>query len=154
MEKVKIITLPKCRMATQGIDGDQKKFEKVWNGLDKKRKDKFFTRDFMYFDEKIKKTVWLYAIEDWVTENDLKGFEIINFEGGIYATAISPQSPYEESLKVYKGIEDWVNSSKGFALDINEERTQLWHVVGSSVTDKALGYRQIEILVPIKLRTE
>jgi len=154
MEKVKIITLPKCRMVTSGLEGDQKKFNKMWNELDQKRKDKFFPRDFMFFDEKTQETVWLYAVEEWVTENDTKGFEIIDFEGGIYATDIAPQKPYEEALKVYNVIQDWVNSSKAFALDVNEKRPQLWHVVGTSLTDKALGYRQIEIFVPIKLRTE
>ena len=96
----------------------------------------------------------MYAVEEWVTENDTKGFEIIDFEGGIYATGIAPQKPYEEALKVYNVIQDWVNSSKAFTLDVNEKRSQLWHVVGTSLTDKALGYRQIEIFVPIKLRTE
>jgi len=153
METVKIITLPKCRIVTSG-EGDQKKFNKMWSELDQKRKDKFFPRDFMFFNEKTQKTVWLYAVEEWVTENDTKGYEIINFEGGIYATGIAPQKPYEEALKVYNVIQDWVNSSKAFALDVNEKRPQLWHVVGTSLTDKALGYRQIEIFVPIKLRTE
>jgi len=153
METVKIITLPKCRIVTSGEE-DQKKFNKMWSELDQKRKDKFFPRDFMFFNEKTQKTIWLYAVEEWVTENDTKGFEIIDFEGGIYATGIAPQKPYEEALKVYNVIQDWVNSSKAFTLDVNEKRSQLWHVVGTSLTDKALGYRQIEIFVPIKLRTE
>jgi len=154
MEMVKIITLPKCRMVTSGLEGDQKKFNKMWSELDQKRKDKFFPRDFMFFDEKTQKTVWLYAIEEWVTENDTKGFEIIEFEGGIYATSIAMQKPYEEALKVYNVMQDWINSSKAFTLDVNEKRPHLWHVVGTSLTDKVLGYRQIEIFVPIKLREE
>jgi hypothetical protein len=152
MEKAKIITLPKCRMVTSGLKGDQKKFNKMWMKLDKKRKDKFFPRDFMFFDEKTQKNVWLYALEEWVTEKDTEGFEIIDFKGGIYATGIAPQKPYEEGLKVFNVIKDWVNSGKAFALDRNEKRPDFWHVVGTSVTDKALGYRQIEIFVPIKLR--
>jgi hypothetical protein len=153
METVKIITLPKCSIVTSG-EGDQKKFNQMWSELDQKRKDKFFPRDFMFFNEKTQKEVWLYAVEEWVTENDTQGFEIIDFEGGIYATCIAPQKPFEEALKVYNVIQDWVNSSKAFALDVNEKRPHLWHVVGTSLTDKALGYRQIEIFVPIKLRTE
>jgi len=30
MEMVKIITLPKCRIVTSGLEGDQKKFNKMW----------------------------------------------------------------------------------------------------------------------------
>ena len=139
-------------MVTSGLKGDQKKFNKMWSKLDKKRKDKFFPRDFMFFDEKTQKNVWLYAVEEWVTEKDTEGFDIIDFKGGIYATGIAPQKPYEEGLKVFNVIKDWVNSGKAFVLDRNEKRPDFWHVVGTSVTDKALGYRQIEIFIPIKLR--
>ncbi len=150
---VKIITLPECRMATSGAGGDLKKFDKMWMKLDKKRKDKFFPRDFMTHNDETGKLTWFYAVEEWVTEINTKGFEIIGFEGGIYATAIARDDSYEDGLRVFNGIKKFVTDSDIFDLDINQERFHLWHVVGSPETDKALGYRQIEIFVPIRLRT-
>jgi hypothetical protein len=32
---------------------------------------------------------WIWAVEDWVTEEDVKPYELITFEGGLYAAAMS-----------------------------------------------------------------
>lgn len=153
---VKIVELPKCRMATSGT-GERntlKRFDKMWMKLDLKRKDKFFARDFMWHDKNTNNCIWWYAVEEWVTEADTNGFKIIDFEGGIYAAAISKQEDFNDGMRVYNGINEWVNSSESFELDEHAERPHLWHVVGSPTSDSALGYRQIEIFVPIKLRTK
>lgn len=153
---VRIIELPPCRMVISGT-GDRKtlkRFDKMWTKLDSKRRDKFFARDFMWHDKHSNSCIWWYAVEDWVTETDTEGFDIFNFEGGIYAAAISKQEDFNDGMRVYSGINQWVTNSEAFALDESDERPHLWHVVGSPATDKALGYRQIEIFVPIKLRTE
>jgi hypothetical protein len=120
---------------------------------DKKRKDKFFPHDFMTHNNETGKLTWFYAVEEWVTETHTSGFDIIDFEGGIYATAIARDDSYEDGSRVFNGIKKFVMDNDIFELAINKERFHLWHVVGSTQTDKALGYRQIEIFVPIRLRT-
>lgn len=60
-----------------------KRFDKLWTKFDMKRKDRFFPRDFMWWDEGSKATIWWYAVEDWVTETDAGGFELFDFEGGM-----------------------------------------------------------------------
>lgn len=150
---VRIVELPNCRMITSG-NGDKemlKRFDKLWSGLDMKRKDRFFPRDFMWWDEERKVSIWWYAIEDWVTDRDTKGFEIFDFEGGFYAAAICRQDDYSDGTRVYEGIKTWVTEHASFDLDERVGRRHLWHVVGSRDTDKKLGYRQLEIFVPIKL---
>jgi DNA-binding transcriptional MerR regulator len=150
---VRIIQLPNCRMITSG-NGDKatlKRFDKLWSGLDAKRKDRFFPRDFMWWDEERNASIWWYAIEDWVTETDTKGFEIFDFEGGFYAAAICRQDDYIDGTRVYEGIKAWVSEHDAFELDERLGRRHLWHVVGSQYTDKGLGYRQLEIFVPMKL---
>ncbi|MCL6456999.1 MAG: MerR family transcriptional regulator [Gorillibacterium sp.] len=151
---VRIITLPNCRMATSGTAGDLKKFDEMWTRLDEKRKDKFFPRDFMTHNDENGKLTWFYAVEEWVTEIDMNGFEIIDFEEGIYAAAIARDDSYEDGMRVFNGIKKFVTDSDVFELDINKERVHLWHVIGSPITDKALGHRQVEIFVPIKLRLQ
>lgn len=74
---VRIVQLPKCRMITSGR-GDRetlKRFDKIWSQIDKKRKDRFFPRDFMWQDEVSNETIWWYAIEDWVTETDIDNWK-------------------------------------------------------------------------------
>jgi DNA-binding transcriptional MerR regulator len=90
---VRIIALPKCRMATSGPAGNMKRFNKMWMKLDKKRKDKFFPRDFMTHNDETGQLTWFYAVEEWVTETNTSGFKLIDFEGGIYASAILGMIP-------------------------------------------------------------
>jgi hypothetical protein len=57
-------------------------------------------------------------------------------------------------LRAFNGIKKFIADSDVFELDITKERVHLWHVIGSPITDKALGYRQIEIFVPIRLHSK
>lgn len=150
---VRIVELPKCRMITSG-NGEKetlKRFDKLWTKLDMKRKDRFFPRDFMWWDEGSKTTIWWYAVEDWVTETDAGEFELFDFEGGFYAAAICRQDDFSDGTRVYEGIKAWVAEHETFELDERSGHYHLWHVVGVPATDKGLGYRQLEIFVPVKL---
>lgn len=149
---LRIVELPSCRMATSGVkNGDNhKRFEKMWNRLDKNRKDKFFPRDFMWYDEDSGKTVWWYAIEDWVTEADTAGFDIVDFEGGLYATAIVPDFDYSEAKRAYDSLTAWIAEHDNFALYQHQGHKALWHVT-SPDTRKLLGYRQVEYFFAIRV---
>lgn len=156
---VRIVELPKCRMVTSGIstepdlfapDGILMRFNSMWSLLDKKRKDKFFARDFMWYDAKTNGMAWWYAIEDWVTEADTRGYEIFDFEGGIYAAAISKDGDYEDEQRVHNGIGKWIENSGCFELDERTGHYSMYHIVGSQNSNKILGYSQLEIFRPIK----
>ncbi len=149
---IRIVELPPCRMATSGVkNGDNhKRFEKMWSRLDKNRKDKFFPRDFMWYDEDSGKTVWWYAIEEWVTEADTAGFEIVDFEGGLYATVIVPDFDYSEAKRAYDSLTAWIAEHDNFALDQRHGHKALWHVT-SPDTRKLLGYRQVEYFFAIRV---
>lgn len=142
---IRIVELPSCRMVTSDIkNGDNhKRFEKMWKKLDKKRKDRFFPRDFMWHDEKTGKMVWWYAIEEWVTEVDTAGFKIVDFEGGLYATMIVPDFGYSEALRAYNSLNAWIVEHDNFGLDERQGHKALWHVTKPD-TRKLLGYRQVE----------
>lgn len=75
---------------------------------DKMRKGiSFSPLDFMFFEED-GRGMWLYAVEDWVTEKDTNGYEIIEFEGGLYANAVSMDGDDDISGRVYMGIKQWI----------------------------------------------
>ena len=149
---VRIVELPSCRMVTSGVkNGDNhKRFEKMWKKLDKKRKDRFFPRDFMWYDERTGKMVWWYAIEELVTEEDTAGFKIIDFEGGVYATMIVPDFGYSEALRAYNSLNTWVAEHDNFELDERQGHKALWHVTKPD-TRKLLGYRQVEYFFAIRI---
>ena len=90
---IRIVDLPACRMITSGSLDDEKmeRFGKLWQKLDEQRRYRFYQRDFMVHVEPPEEghpPEWWYAIEDWVSEKDTDSFEIFQFEGGLFATAI------------------------------------------------------------------
>ncbi len=147
---IRIVELPTCRMVTSGVKqgNNHRKFDKMWGKLDVKRKDRFFPRDFMWWDKRSNGPVWWYAVEDWITEADTSGFKFVDFDGGMYATVIVPDFDYNEALRAYNGIKDWIAKHENFALDERLGHETMWHVTGPDITD-LLGYTQVEYFFPI-----
>src|SRR3972149_134510 len=64
---VRVVDLPEARMATsEGHRLDV--FDTWWSAIDKQRTDRFFPRDFMYFDLDSSQLIWLYALPDTVKD--------------------------------------------------------------------------------------
>ncbi len=152
--EVRIIELPKCRMATSGFDTFDKtlgNFDKWWTEYDKKRKEVSFSPlDFMWFENG--QAVWWMAVENDATKEDVGGYDIINFEGGLYAVTMSIDGDDDINGRIYNGIKNWVANS-GFELDERPGHQTMCHMVNpSDEIKKGLGYHQLDIYVPIKLR--
>jgi DNA-binding transcriptional MerR regulator len=150
---IRIVDLPACRMVSSGLkQGDShRKFNKMWEKIDRKRKDRFFPRDFMWWDKESNCEIWWYAVEDWVTEEDTKGFSFVNFDGGLYATAIVPNFDYNEAFRAYNGVKDWIAQHDGFDMDERPGHEAMWHVTGPDIK-KLLGYTQVEYFFPICIK--
>ena len=97
---------------------------------------------------------WIWAVEDWVTEDDVAPQKLIEFEGGLYAAAVSIDGDDESGEDVYNKIKQWIDTS-GFELDERPDRRTLCNM--PNPTDEirnALGYHQLDIYVPIKIRAK
>lgn len=152
--EVRVIELPKCRMATSGFgsfDTIVGKFDSWWNNYDKKRKGIYFSPlDFMWFENG--KTVWWMTVENDATSEDCGGYKIIDFEGGLYAAAMSVDGDDDINGRVYAGIKNWVATS-GFELDERPGHQAMCHMVNpSDEIKKGLGYHQLDIYIPIRLK--
>jgi hypothetical protein len=152
--EVRIIELPKCRMATSGYGSFESIvgiFDSWWSEYDKKRKGVYFSPlDFMWFEDG--KTVWWMAVENDATSDDCGGYEIIDFEGGLYAAAMSVDGDDDISGRVYTGIKNWVATS-GFELNEYPGHQTLCHMVNpTDEIKRGLGYHQLDIYVPIRLK--
>ncbi len=155
---VRVVELPPCRMVSSGIETGEMfapdslltRFNRWFSGADKKRRDRFFPRDFMWFDEKTRGTVWWYALsEDMEAPDD---FELVDFEGGLYAAAVSRDGDMDDGLRVYNGIKTWIDHGGYFSLDERPGHYHMCHIIGTPEIGQAMGYSQLEIYVPIKLR--
>lgn len=154
--EVRIIELPKFRAVTSGY----RTFDDIFSesGFDKwMQKNRRFVRDLLYASPDFMwhedgKTVWIWAINDWVTESDTAPYDVIEFEGGLYAAAISVDGDDDINGRVYTGIKKWIEAS-GFELDERQGHQTLCHMPNpTDEIKKGLGYHQLDIFVPIKLR--
>lgn len=109
--------------------------------------------DFLWFEED-GKAVWIRAVEDRVTKEDTLPYDLIVFEGGLYAAAMSVDGDDDIGGRVYSGILKWLEDS-GFEPDERPGRRTMCHMVNPTDEIKAaLGYDQLDIYVPIKIRSK
>ncbi len=152
--EVHIVKLPKFRAISSGDDS----FDNIFGegGFDQwmdvhhhlEKKIIFDCADFMWHEDN--KAIWIWAIQDEVTETDTAPYEIIEFEGGLYATAVSIDGDDDINGRVYSGIKSWVESS-GFELDERPGHQTLCNMIYPlDEIKKSLGYHQLEIYVPIR----
>ncbi len=157
MNSIRIVELPKCKMVTSGYaineapfqkDGTLLRFMSWWNAYDKTRTDRWFPRDFIMAGREEKALIWFYAIPD--DETPECEYEVVDFEGGLYAAAVAIDGNYEDEQQVYGGIKKWVKDSGVFELDERPGHYDLCNVITPKRAAQALGYEQLEIYVPIK----
>ncbi|MCL2079489.1 MAG: MerR family transcriptional regulator [Oscillospiraceae bacterium] len=95
---------------------------------------------------------WIWAVEDWVSEDDVAPYKLIEFVGGLYAVAVSIDDDHESLIDVYNMIMKWIDSS-GFEYEERHECEMLMNIPNPDDDIKnALGYHQLEIFIPIKIR--
>lgn len=153
-----IVEMPPCRVVTSGLvedDNELDKFDEMWMRLAKRIADKINPRDFMYHDAEQNKLVWLYMIEEWMTEADTDGYNIITFDGGLFAAALADSWEFSEYDRVLKGINKWLAKQKHLELDMSPNRHILYHFAGPHSNQmKELNYGKVRYFVPIKLCVE
>jgi DNA-binding transcriptional MerR regulator/DNA gyrase inhibitor GyrI len=153
--EVRIIQINPFKAFSSGLDtidnvmGTFQQWQEKHNHLVKKLI--YGAPDFLWFEEDMR-AVWIWAVEDWVTEADVEPYEIIEFKGGLYAAAMSVDGDDDINGRVYEGIRKWLETS-GFELDEQPGHRTLCHMVNPTEEIKvALGYHQLDIYVPIKVR--
>lgn len=150
--EVRIVQIPKCKMATSGAPDTT--FSKVWDfprwwkDYDKKRHAVGYAPlDFLFGEDG--GLVWWMMVENDATSADCGGYDVIDFEGGLYAVHTSIDEDNESMEIVSKKISKWLENT-GFEL-VQGNRTFMGHMINPSDEIKAgLGYNQYEMFVPIK----
>ena len=156
---IRIIEFPKCKMVTSGYckmadgpfapEGQLTRFEEWWSAYDKTRADRWFMRDFIMngHEEGI---IWYYAVpDDAVIDCE---YEIVDFEGGLYAADVAVLGDTQDEGRVYGAIKEWIAQSGLFDLDERPGHYDLSHGITPQAAAKAMGHMQLDIFVPIKLK--
>lgn len=158
MVDVRIVELPACTMVSSGTctdldcfapDGLLATFERWWSERDAVRTDRFFPRDFMWYDPALKGLVWWYAVAEPGETGD---WESVDFQGGLYATAVCRDQDDADGERVAAAISEWVDASTGFELDTGRGHGELFHVHTPPSAAAALGHGQLDLFVPVRPR--
>ena len=154
-----IVEMPPCRMVTSGFiqgnpgtDEKTRHFYEMWNRLAERIADKIHDRDFMYHDKEHNKMVWMFMLEDWMTEADTEGFEIITFAGGLFAEALADSEELSEWDRIYKGIKAWLARQERLELDESCGRHELFICTGPNTLTRQWNDGKVRYYVPIKVK--
>ena len=97
------------------------------------------------------KAEWLWAVKDDITEADTHPYKIINFSGGLYAVAVSVDNNGASHDKVRRKMEKWLENTN-FVIDDERSLGGNMMYIDDEIK-KGLGYEQLVLYTPIKLRT-
>lgn len=144
---VRLISLPACKMVSSGLgnfgDPSFDQFDQWFSAFPRTE----FPKDFLWYDNERHNLVWWYQYCDSM---DTKDFPIDEFDGGLYACAVSKDGDDEDGERVYAGIKKWIEESNRFVLDERANHYTMSHIITPPELQDILGYLQLEILVPIK----
>lgn len=144
MQSIRVYEMPACKMVSSGIGMFGKenfnKFEE-WISL---QKNSMFPKDFLYWKDG--GFNWLYMFEDGMKVPS--EFEIIDFQGGLYAVATDIDQKTDTELM--KAEVDKFLNENGFERDTS--RSELGNIITSPLAHKIMGYEQMDYYTPIKAK--
>lgn len=156
MPEVRVVRLPKCKVATSGEPdmtfGKVWDFAGWWKEYDSHRHfSGYAPLDFLFGENG--GLVWWMMVEEDATPEQCGGYPVIDFEGGLFAVHTSIDEDQESQALVEQKIKAWLQNT-GFELDDTQKnRTYMGHMINSDDEIKqGLGYNQYEIFVPIRLK--
>jgi len=151
MENIRLIEIPRSKMISSGFGTLEELMKSGFDTRFPNWERTVFPHDFMSYDPERKQMVWYYLLaDDTIDPGD---FEVIDFEGGLYAACVSIDGNDTDGARVYEGIKAWVAASEHLELDERPGHYTMFHVSTSPNAMKALGYNQLDLFVPVKAET-
>jgi len=161
LQGVRVIEIPPFRAVSSGqrtwdeLFGEGSSFDQ-WIGAHQqliKNVAPYDAADFLLHEEDdINQSVWIWAVKDGVTEADVAPYELIEYEGGMFAVATADENDEKDLNKVVSGMLEWIKKSGVFERDERPGHRGMGHMVGCGAIQKALGIAQQEIFLPVKLK--
>lgn len=143
MYNVRIYEMPSCKMVSSGVGmfGEEKfdAFDKWFSTY----KRCLFPKDFLYWTGN--GFVWLYMYEEGM--NVPEEFEIIDFQGGLYAVATGIDQQTEKDAELMNAEVDNFLNQNGFERDVS--RPEMCNVITSPFAQEIMGYEQMDYYFPV-----
>lgn len=151
---IMIIRIPKFRAVTSGLASIDEVFGLFgqWQEAHQHFFQSVIFDSFDFLTGIDGKFEWVFGVKDEVTEADTHPYKIIEYPGGLYAVAVSVDGDGESHDKVRRKTEKWLENTN-FIID--SDRLLMGHMIFvDDEIKKGLGYNQMNLYAPIKLRDE
>ena len=144
MQSVRVYEMPACKMVSSGTGMfGEEKFNLFDEWLSSQKRG-LFPKDFLFWARE--GFVWLYMYEDGM--NVPNEFEIIDFQGGLYAVATDIDQKTDKGLMDAE-IDKFL-SENGFERDTS--RSELGNIITPPLAKEIMGYEQMDHYIPIKVK--
>ncbi len=144
MQSVRVYEMPACKMVSSGTGMfGEEKFNLFDEWLSSQKRG-LFPKDFLFWARE--GFVWLYMYEDGM--NVPNEFEIIDFQGGLYAVATDIDQKTDRGLMDAE-IDKFL-SENGFERDTS--RSELGNIITPPLAKEIMGYEQMDHYIPIKAK--
>lgn len=159
---IMVVSIPPFRAVTVGEQSWEDMFKdggymhQLWQHVDLYQNVIFDCFDFLLY--KHNKAEWICAVKEGVTNEDVSPFELFDFQGGLYAMAVSIDEDNESIHKVEDKVNRWIESTN---FELDKDRSVMFNMPylyedGKDPAyrdiEKGLGYKQMQRYFPIKLK--
>ena len=149
---IMIVRIPKFKAVTSGLASIDEVFGSFgqWQEAHQHFFQSVIFDSFDFLTGIDGKFEWVFGVKDEVTEADTHPYKIIEYPGGLYAVAVSVDGDGESHDKVRRKTEKWLENTN-FIID--SDRLLMGHMIFvDDEIKKGLGYNQMNLYAPIKLR--
>ncbi len=159
---IMVVSIPGFRAVTVGEQSWEDMFKpggymnQLWQHVHLYKNVIFDCFDFLL--TKNDKAEWICAVNDGVTDADVSPFELFDFQGGLYAMAVSIDEDNESIHKVEDKVRRWIESTN---FEFDKGRSIMFNMpylyeegrdIAYKDIEKGLGYKQMQRYFPIKLK--
>lgn len=159
---IMVVRIPNFRAVTVGEQSWEDMFKnggymyQLWQHVHLYKNVIFDCFDFLLL--KNNKAEWICAVNDGVTNADVNPFNLIDFQGGLYAMAVSIDEDNESLHKVEYKVRRWIERTN---FELDKGRHVMFNMpylyedgkdIAYKDIEKGLGYKQMQRYFPIKLK--
>ena len=147
-----IVKIPKFRAVTSGLAP----WDEVFGAFGQwQETHRHFFKEIIFdcpdfLTGKDDKAEWFWKVKDEVTDADVTPYKITEFQGGLYAVAVSVDGDGESHDKVRANVGRWLETTN-FTED--ENRAKMGHMIYvDDEIKQGLDYNQMNLYLPVKLK--
>ncbi len=159
---IMVVRIPEFRAVTVGDHSWRDMFKsdgymyQLWQYVHLYKNVIFDCFDFLL--TKNGKAEWICAVKEGVTNEEVSPFTLFDFQGGLYAMAVSIDEDNESLYKVEDKVRRWIENTN---FELDKDRYVMFNMpylyedgrdIVNRDIEKGLGYKQMQRYFPIKLK--